>query len=248
MFKCPARVALPVFRLARGGAAWFLAPLVTAILAAGLASPLRMPWLVPLSTVPFFVALLMLGFFRDPERRPAEGIVSGADGKVVRVDEVDDPDLGRAARLSIFMRPTDVHVNRMPLDADVRRVVHAPGGHVPAFSKDSDRNERVTYLLRTELGDVKLVQIAGAVARRIVAYVHPGDHVPRGGRIGLIRLGSRFDLLVPPGTVEWTVAVGDRVHAGRTQVGRVAAKRPPARGPAEETQDDARTGKAVGAA
>ncbi|MGB0651836.1 MAG: phosphatidylserine decarboxylase [Thermoplasmatota archaeon] len=208
-----------MLRIAHGGANWIVIPISLALLMVGLAGPLGMPWLVPLSGVPFFFTLFFLYFFRDPER-PAhpEGLACPADGKVVRVDEVDDPDVGRAQRLSIFMRPSDVHVNRFPLDGDVRRVTHHAGKHVPAFNKDSHRNERVETLLATELGEVKVIQIAGAVARRIVPYAQPGDHVARGEKLGLIRLGSRCDLLIPVGKVAWTVEVGQRVFANRTKV------------------------------
>ena len=134
------------------------------------------------------------------------------------MDVVDDPDIGRCDRLSIFMRPTDVHVNRFPLAGDVRSVTHRPGKHLPAFDKDSDRNEQVCTMLHTEFGDVKVIQIAGAVARRIVPYAEAGDHAAKGDRLGLIRLGSRCDLLIPEGQVTWHVQMGQRVFAGSTQV------------------------------
>lgn len=212
-----------MFKVARGGANWLITPLALAIVLVGLSGPLDAPVLQSLSTVPFFLFLAFWFFFRDPDRRTAEGVACPADGRVVRLDAVEDPDLGDVDRLSIFMRGTDVHVNRFPLSGSVRSVEHRPGRHVPAFSKDSDRNERVTTRIRTDLGDVKVVQIAGAVARRIVPYSRAGDHVHRGEKLGLIRLGSRCDLLVPRDSVAWTVEVGDRVYAGATQVGVVAA-------------------------
>ncbi len=205
-----------MLKVAQGGASWLVTPLGLAILMVGLSS--YVPALAPLSTVPFFLFLFFWFFFRDPDRVTADGVACPADGKVVRLDQVDDPDLGPVDRLSIFMRPSDVHVNRFPLDGDVRKVTHVPGKHVPAFNKDSDRNERVITQMRTELGDVKVIQIAGAVARRIVPYSQGGDHVSKGEKLGLIRLGSRCDLLVPRGSVDWTVQVGQRVFAGSTQV------------------------------
>lgn len=208
-----------LLRVAHGGATWVVTPIALALLMAGLAGPLGWPWLVPWSAVPFFVATSLLWFFRDPERAVADGLACPADGRVVRIDSVEDPDLGPCDRLSVFMNVHNVHVNRFPLAGDVRRVTHRPGRHVPAFDKDSDRNERVETLLRTEIGDVKIVQIAGAVARRIVPYAQAGDHVERGERLGLIRLGSRCDLLVPPGAVQWTVSPGQKVKANRTSVG-----------------------------
>jgi len=209
-----------VIRVARGGTNWFLTPLVLAILMAGLAGPLGIPELVPLSGVPFFAAMLLLGFFRDPERPVGTLIVSPADGKVLRMDKVDDPDLGPCDRLSIFMGVHNVHVNRMPFDADVRRVTHRPGKHIPAFNKDSEHNERVETMVQTEKGGAKVVQISGALARRIVPYIAAGDHLHKGDRMGLIRLGSRCDLLFPEGMVQWTVQPKTKVRAGVSTVAR----------------------------
>ncbi len=193
-------------------------PISLALILWGAAGLLEIPWLAPLSFIPFFLFLFFWFFFRDPDRIVADDIACPADGKVVRRDEIDDPDLGRCERLSIFMSPLNVHVNRFPMDGSVRRVTHRPGKHLPAFNKDSDRNERVETLMATDLGDIKVIQIAGAVARRIVPYAEAGDTVQKGERLGLIRLGSRCDLLVPPGSVEWTVQVGDRVLANVTRV------------------------------
>jgi phosphatidylserine decarboxylase len=126
------------------------------------------------------------------------------------------------SRLSIFMSPKDVHVNRAPLAGTVASVTRRPGGFVPAFRKEAEVNERVETILATEIGQVKVVQIAGAVARRIVPYLRPGQTVAKGERLGLIRLGSRCDLLVPPGTVRWTAEVDRQVRAGSSPVGDVA--------------------------
>lgn len=212
--------------VARGGAAWLLAPPVLAV-----AVLLLLPWLgpvgVPLASALGLLFVLFLVFFRDPDRPPGPAIVSAADGKVLRIDAVEDPDLGPCERLCVFMRPMDVHVNRVPLDGTVLAVRRFPGAHVPAFSKDSDRNERAETLLRTAHGDVKVVQIAGAVARRTVPYLEPGQTVAKGDRLGLIRLSSRCDILAPPGVLRWTVGVGDRVFAG---VSPVAEPMPRGRG------------------
>lgn len=216
-----------MFRIARGGATWLVTPIVLAILCVGLSAPLGMPWLASLSPVFLLPFMFFMMFFRDPERRVADGIACPADGKVVRIEDVDDPDIGQASMVSIFMRPQDVHVNRAPLDGDVRRVTHTPGKHIPAFSKDSHRNERVTTVLKTEIGDVKIVQIAGAVARRIHPYIDGGEHLAKGERFGLIKLGSRCDLIVPWGHADWNVRIGDRVFAGATRLGTVV--RPGAR-------------------
>lgn len=179
---------------------------------------LAMLWWV-LAGAAFVAYVFFLQFFRDPDRPVADGVASPADGKVVRLDEVDDADLGRADRIAIFMSPKDVHVNRFPLDGTVVSVTHHAGGHIPAFNKDAHNNERVETVLDTALGRVKVIQIAGTVARRIVPYIQGGEVARKGDRFGLIRLGSRCDLLVAPGSVRWTAKLGDQVYGGKTSLG-----------------------------
>jgi phosphatidylserine decarboxylase len=158
----------------------------------------------------------MLWFFRDPEREIGSGrVVSPADGVVQSIDARPD---GRT-RVAIFMSPLNVHVNRAPLPGTVTSVDHVAGGYVPAFNKDSDRNERVVWHFDTELGDIEMVQIAGAVARRIVPYLEPGAKVTQGERVGLIRFGSRVDTYLPVG-VEVGVEVGQKTIAGVTRLDR----------------------------
>jgi phosphatidylserine decarboxylase len=209
-------------RFARGSLGWLLAPPLLALLLWALGRRLAADWLAWSALVPAAVFLFFLVFFRDPERSVAPGVASPADGRVVRIDQVQDRDLGACDRFSVFMSPKDVHVNRFPLAGTVVAVTHVAGGHVPAFSKDSNLNERVETLLDTpELGRVKVIQIAGTVARRIVPYVEPGHAAAKGERLGLIRLGSRCDLLVPPRSVAWNATLGDQVHAGSTAIGTV---------------------------
>ncbi|GLX96834.1 phosphatidylserine decarboxylase proenzyme [Herbidospora sp. NBRC 101105] len=158
----------------------------------------------------------MLWFFRDPDRSPGAGrLLSPADGVVQSVDPWPD---GRT-RVAIFMSPLNVHVNRAPAAGTVVSVEHIAGGFVPAFNKDSDKNERVVWHFDTALGDIEMVQIAGAVARRIVPYLQAGAKVAQGDRVGLIRLGSRVDLYLPEG-VEPAVTVGDKTVAGVTRIDR----------------------------
>jgi phosphatidylserine decarboxylase len=158
----------------------------------------------------------MLWFFRDPDRDLGAGrLLSPADGVVQSIDPGPD---GRT-RVAIFMSPLNVHVNRAPLDGTVMSMRHVAGGFKPAFDKDSDQNERVVWHFDTALGDVELVQIAGAVARRIVQYVGVGAKVSRGERIGLIRFGSRVDIYLPEGIAP-AVSVGQRTTAGVTRIDR----------------------------
>lgn len=160
------------------------------------------------------VGAFVIWFFRDPERSPAgEGVVSPADGRVSVVREEDD-----RLRVGVFMNVTDVHVNRAPLGGTVEAVDHRPGAHRPAFTKDSDRNERV----RIDFGGHEVVLIAGAFARRITPYVESGNTLDRGERLGHIAFGSRADVVLPEGfdRQHLQVAEGDTVRAGETVVAR----------------------------
>ena len=172
------------------------------------------------TAVPFAVAAgAFLGFFRDPERttpRMPGALVAPADGKVMAIAPVDDDWVGPAVRLSIFLSPLDVHVNRAPMAAVVRDVEYAPGRFLAAYRPEaSEVNERCTLLLEGDQGRVAVRQIAGVLARRIVCRVERGDKLEAGQRFGLIRFGSRTDLIAPRGT-DVRVAVGDRVRGGET--------------------------------
>jgi len=154
--------------------------------------------------------LSFLFFFRDPERQVcSEGLCSPADGVVQFVRKTDD-----GWQIAIFMNLHNVHVNRSPVDGLISEMQHIPGSHIPAFSKESERNERVIYSIRTADGEIKLVQVAGAVARRIVPYLRKGDKVEKGERIGLIRFGSRVDIYFSG--FRPLVKEGDRVKAGES--------------------------------
>ena len=162
----------------------------------------------------FFLA----AFFRDPERSPGTGIVSAADGRVRGVDREGD-----RWRISVFMNVTDVHVNRLPLDARVEDVGDAGAGYRAAYRPDADHNVRRSYRLATGLGPVEVVQMTGVVARRLVSFVRPGSEGKKGDRFGMIVLGSRVDVLLPAETTAPTVRVGDRVRAGESTIAREAS-------------------------
>lgn len=202
-------------RLARGVSPW-LAPTAAAAAVTTLLTRRSPKW--ALAAAPL-VALTggMLWFFRDPERAPGHGrVISPADGVVQSVDPWPD---GRT-RVAIFMSPLNVHVNRAPVAGTVTAVEHVPGGFVPAFNKDSDKNERVVWHFDSDLGDIEMVQIAGAVARRIVPYLAAGAKVAQGERVGLIRLGSRVDVYLPEGIAS-AVTVGQKTVAGVTRLDHV---------------------------
>jgi len=175
------------------------------------------PWffLIVIGFIFLFTGVLLGLFFRDPERRIGEGVVSPADGKVTRVEKRG----GRTFFISIFMNVHNVHVNRMPWGGAIVDIVHHPGGFAPAFDKDSDNNERVITRFRNEYGTWEMTQIAGAVARRIVPYISPGQQMERGERFGMIRFGSRVDLLFKlPAGMELKVVQGQKVFAGSSVI------------------------------
>jgi phosphatidylserine decarboxylase len=174
----------------------------------------------------FVLTLFAAWFFRDPEREVPEGedlVISPADGRVVAVDVERSPEGlpgERFQRVSIFMSPLDVHVNRVPVSGEVVAVRHTPGRFVAAYDERASReNERNEVVLRDSRGrPLVFVQIAGMLARRIICRLTPGQRVEQGSRYGLIMFGSRVDVYVPP-TAEVRVRIGDRVEAGSSVLG-----------------------------
>lgn len=203
---------LPRIKLARGAAPWVASAAAVSLVTAAATRRSRR-W--GLAAVPALAGTAaMLWFFRDPERVRGEGhLLAPADGVVQQVDRTEDD----RTRVAVFMSPLDVHVNRAPALGVVSSMRHRPGGHHPAFDKDSEHNERMVWHFDTELGDLELVQIAGTMARRIVPYVAVGDKVEQAMRIGLIRFGSRVDVYLPRGIAP-AVRVGDRTRAGWTRL------------------------------
>lgn len=168
------------------------------------------------------VLLLLLWFYRDPERKPPEDQtlwVSPADGRVVEVGPASHPYTGPAICIGIFMSPLDVHVNRVPAGGTVEFLDYVPGKRLAAYHpKASTENERFYVGLDTPRGKTLLVQIAGLLARRIASSVRKGDVLTRGQRYGMIKLGSKVEVYLPE-SVRPLVAVGDRVRAGETPIG-----------------------------
>jgi phosphatidylserine decarboxylase len=151
-------------------------------------------------------AAAVTSFFRDPDRTPrGPGLVAAADGLVRDVSQRDD---GRWF-VSTYLALYNVHVSRMPCDGTVVAQQHIEGEHRLAFADDAHANERMEWRIATEHGELEMVQYSGAAARRIIPYVGVGAEVSRGERIGLIRFGSRVDLVLPVG-LRPTVRVGDR--------------------------------------
>lgn len=177
--------------------------------------------------VSFLLLLTILQFFRSPIRKITVldgAVLCPADGKVVIIEEAEEPEYFRDRRLqvSIFMSPVNVHVNRNPVSGLVRYFKYHPGKFLVAWHpKSSTQNERTTIVLQTPHGrEVLMRQIAGALARRIVWYVNEQDQVTQGEEFGFIKFGSRVDLFLPLGT-EINVKIGDAVTGGMTVLGRL---------------------------
>ena len=192
------------YAVARGGWRYALVCFAVALPAAVFAPPL--------AAVALALGVGSLWFHRDPERTPPEsGIIAPADGHISVIREEGD-----RLRVGTFMNVNDVHVNRAPMAGTVEAVDHRPGAYKPAFSKDSERNERVVI----DCGEYQVIQIAGWFARRIHPYVEPGDDLVRGQRIGHISFGSRVDVVLPPAYSQddLLVETGEAVTAGETQL------------------------------
>jgi phosphatidylserine decarboxylase len=207
-----------MIRIAKGGFSWIVSFIVLAALFLGsslLFHELAQVLLILLFVFFFLVSCLLVIFFRDPERPVGIGVVAVADGKIREITSLQDPEVGECTRISTFMNIHNVHVNRMPLRGTITDLFRQKGGHLPAFQKESERNERVIILIHTSIGTVKVVQIAGSLARRIVPYVKKGDTLEKGARLGLIRLGSRVDVYLPTKKIKaLSIHVHDRRKAG----------------------------------
>ena len=166
-------------------------------------------------------------FFRDPERPGPHDpslVYAASDGFVTGVDEdVEEPWLpgGRAARVTVFLSLTDVHVNRSPVEGQVTRQEELGDGFAPALFRGAQDNRRNRISLDGPAGPVVVVQVAGALARTITSWVRVGDKVAAGERLGIIHFGSRTDVLLPRGGAEILVSRGTRVTAGVTPLARL---------------------------
>ncbi|RYY99271.1 MAG: phosphatidylserine decarboxylase family protein [Chitinophagaceae bacterium] len=181
-------------------------------------------WIILVATVGLLI--FILSFFRIPKRKHSSGsdlIVAPCDGTVVVIEEVEADEFFKDRRvlLSIFMSPLNVHVNRNPIDGEVLYSEYHPGKFLVAWHpKSSTENERHSVVYRSLSGrEVLVKQIAGALAKRIVNYLKPGDRVQQGGEMGFIKFGSRVDLLLPVGT-QIDVAINQKVQGGVTVLGK----------------------------
>lgn len=207
--------------------------LIATVLFAGLAW-LNATFLLPVipilywlfQVVFFLLWFWVLWFFRIPKRNFTKGdnlIVAPADGKVVVIEEVMEPEFFKDKRLqvSIFMSPLNVHVNRSPINGKVDYVKYHPGKYLVAWHpKSSTENERTTVVVSNNNVTLLMRQIAGAMARRIKYYVKDGDPIRQNDEFGFIRFGSRVDVFFPVGT-KIDVQIGQAVQGGMTVLAKI---------------------------
>ncbi|MGZ7116282.1 MAG: archaetidylserine decarboxylase [Methanobacterium sp.] len=191
-----------------------------------------------LSFIIFSLIAFLMQFFRDPERKIPEGkgvIVAPADGRILtgQIDKIEivehnHPlmehilDKGeKGIRVSTFMSPFDVHVNRVPMSGKVVDSIYLPGKFKIAMGDIEKENEKNLLVLETKFGKFGVIQIAGFIARRIVQYVNVGDEVKTGERLGMIRFGSRVDLILPYKNCKLMVEEGDKSKAAETIIAKM---------------------------
>jgi len=203
--------------IARDGYPWILTPLAATV-AAGL---LGVWWLAALLLL---LTAFMVYFFRDPQRdAPTERdiVISPADGRVTRVEKASPSESHSPTIVSIFLSPFDVHINRSPIAGTVVDVTYTKGRFTSATSdRASLVNEQNAITVKSDTMTVVCKQIAGVLARRIVCWKRAGDVLELGERFGLIKFGSRTDLVLPA-EIEILVKPGDRVRGGITLIGRL---------------------------
>jgi phosphatidylserine decarboxylase len=204
-------------RIAREGIFYILVPAAVAVLF------LLLGWW--LAAIPFaIVTAFMAFFFRDPRREPPldpQVVVAPADGRVTRVQRVEEGNQQSPTLVSIFLSPLDVHINRAPIAGEITNVAYTRGKFLMATNqKASLVNEQNALTIRGEQITVVCKQIAGILARRIICWKRAGERVSLGERFGLIKFSSRTDILLPP-QVEVLVHEGGRVRGGVTVIGRI---------------------------
>ncbi len=213
--------------IAQGAKNWILIPflcaIISGILGLLLSSTLQMI-MVLFCFLLFLLTGLFLIFFRDPHRKIGPGIVAVADGKIRSIKQCDDEYVGNSLFISTFMNIYNVHVNRMPVDGTIQKITHINGSYLPAFTKESERNERFVFEIKSKIGPIKIIQIAGTLARRIVPYVTESATLKKGEKLGIIRLGSRVDIYLPIDIIkEPIIKKGTMVKAGVDRLAEINA-------------------------
>ncbi|MCC5925462.1 MAG: phosphatidylserine decarboxylase family protein [Bacteroidetes bacterium] len=187
-------------------------------------------WLIILGVLGIFTILFTLYFFRDPDRSIPQGehyIIAPADGKVIDIRQVQEKNYfkGEVTQVSIFLSPLDVHVNRNPISGLIEYAKYYPGEYLVAWhEKASELNERSEFgVLHASGARMLFRQITGYVARRITFHIKQGDTIKAGDRFGMMKFGSRMDLLYRD-DIRLNVKPGDRIVAGETIIGEVVIK------------------------
>lgn len=185
---------------------------------------------IPLAALGILLALFAMWFFRDPDRKIPEKvknddsyILSPADGKIVEIKEIIENKYLKkeAIQISIFLSPLDVHVNRSPVKGLVEFYKYIPGDYLVAYHpKSSELNEHSLIGVKTNFGKVLFKQIVGIVARRLVCELKEGDSVLAGQKFGMMKFGSRMDIIVNKNT-QILVKIGEKVTGGETLIGRL---------------------------
>ena len=171
-----------------------------------------------------FLLLFCLNFFRDPKRiipQDKNVFVSPADGKIVQIKKISDPDIGDSHLISIFLNVFNVHVNRAHFSGVVQDVQYKKGKFLAAFNHDaSDENEQSLIYIKSNLGIFKVKQIAGLIARRIFCYLKINKEIKIGEKIGFIMFGSRVDIIIKE-NIDLNIKMGQKVIGGETIIGKL---------------------------
>ncbi len=192
--------------IAKGGRGF----VVVGVIAAAASAPFSIIAVIAFACLTSFFVIV----FRDPTRSIGEGVVAPADGTVREVDQ-------EKGLVSTYLALRNVHVTRAPFEGKVESKNRVHGKHAPAFTSKTVHNERLEIQLGTRLGNVSIVQMTGAIARRIVPYVNEGQSLGKGQKLGLIRFGSRVDVIMPPTSVKILVKKGDKLKAGVSRIAEV---------------------------
>lgn len=208
---------------ARDGYSTIFVTIVFALIVSGIAHYLEPHWTAyVIYTAMALLVAFILFFFRDPDREITLGdnrVLSPADGNIVQIKDVEEDRYikGTAKQISIFLSPLDVHVNRLPASGTIEYLEYEPGIFMVAYDhRASELNERADFGIKHASGTkIFFRQITGFLARRIVYHLEVGDQVKAGERFGMMKFGSRMDILVPAG-VELNVSEGEKAVAGQT--------------------------------
>jgi len=222
-------------KIVKDGWPWIIGPLIIAGLAGLACSYAQLPMVgYAFYALGILLALFMLYFHRNPDRVPPpdpKAIVAGADGVIRRVEKIhEDKFLKQETfRISIYLSPFNVHVNRTPMEGVIKHLSYTPGKHLLTYSNaSSEYNEHSSVLIEGNEIQCLVCQIVGPIVRRVVYWLDLNQEVSKGELFGMMKFGSRLDIYVPADRVDICVEPGDTVQAGLTVVARIKSKGEPA--------------------